>query len=515
MVRKIVFAFVFLLSSVALFAQNSPQTGDTLQIQIIHADEMKYSKAMKEDVVRLIGNTVCEHEGALLYCDSAWLDQSNNSVECFGKVHVKSSDTLNLYGKYASYDGNTRICHIKINVKLIDRQTTLTTDSLIFDRNTQIASYTTGGKIVNKENTLTSRKGYYHTNIKEFFFRDDVKLTNPDYRITSDTLRYNTLSRVSYFLGPSHIYGKDTYIYCENGEYNTVSDFARFSKNNYFVNGSQTLKGDSLVYDSNAKFGKAFRNITLTDTTQNVVSKGNYAEYWKNKGYALITDRAQALLGDEKDTLYLHADTLKATFDTLPNGDTETRDIFAFHHVRFFRTDLQGLCDSLHYGFADSLITLVKGPVLWHEKNQITGDTIRILTGKNTVKQVDVTGTSFIISVDSTDTYNQLKGRNMLGRFVKNQLATVDVFGNAEEIYYYREESKELVGIWVGRSSTMRIYFDSIGKIYKISHQTDVEGKLNPEEELAPDKRVFPGFQWLDKIRPKDRTDIFRRKEEI
>lgn len=478
----------------------------TYRIQIMPgAAEMRYSKNLN-DAIRFIGNPVFYHDGAYLYCDSAWLLEENNTIDCYGKVRIKSSDTLNLYGKFLHYDGNTKMAYLRDQVRLVDNQTTLTTNEMIFDRNTQVASYESNGKIVNKDNTLTSRRGYYHTDTKQMYFKDDVVVKNPDYKMNSDTMLYNTQSRVTYFLGPTIIKGKDNYIYCENGEYSRVTGRSRFSQNALLVDDNRRLTGDSLYYDSKAKYGKAVSNVVLTDTVQDVILKGNFAEYWRGKGEAYITNMAYAILGDKKDTLYLHADTLKATFDT---AKQETRDLYAYYHTRFFRKDLQGECDSLYYSFSDSTITMYHSPVIWSEKNQMTADTIRIITGKKSIKEMRLSNTAFIVNKDSTGTFNQVKGKNMVGVFENNHLIRIDVDGNAETVYYIREDNKEMIGINKAKGSRMRLYVED-NKINRITYLDKPDGNMFPEADVPADQRILKGFKWMVERRPASWPDIFK-----
>lgn len=374
MSKKTTFAVFVITFIVLVFAHLSAQA-QRMRISM-KAGELRHSSQMG-DMTRALNNPVFEHEGAYLYCDSAWLYESTNTMDCYGHVRIKSSDTLNLYGKFLHYDGNTKMAIVRDDVKLVDKQTTLTTDIMYFDRNTGIANYTTGGKMVNGDNILTSKKCFYYTNQKLMYFRDDVVLTNPEYKINCDTLKYNTVSRISYFLGPTILRGKDNYLYCEDGEYDRVTSKSRFSINALMVDDNRRLTGDSLYYNEKLHYGKAVNNVKMTDTVQDVIIKGNYAEYWRTKGYTLFTKEAVAVMGDKKDTLYLHADTLMATFDTTKN---ETKELYAYHNTRFYRNDIQGACDSLHYSFADSLISMYRLPVLWSGQNQLTADTIRILT---------------------------------------------------------------------------------------------------------------------------------------
>jgi len=479
------------------------------KITIQQADFGKYSKALGENVYRLIGNVIFEHDGALMYCDSALMNDETNSVKAFGNIHIKMSDTLNLYGDKLNYYGDTRTAEVIENVKLIDRQTTLSTDRLLFDRNSQIASYITGGRIISKETRLNSKKGYYHTDVKQFFFKENVVLKNPKNTMNSDTLMYNTVTEIAYFFGPTIIKGKDNnnYMYCENGWYNTKTDVSRFSKNALVVNGNQRLTGDSLYYDKKNDFGKAYKNIVITDTVNKIIIQGDYAEYSKGKGYSLVTGRAQAILIDARDSLFLHSDTLYTTMDK----DQKTKDLFAYHHAKFYRLDLQGASDSILYRFSDSTILMYKMPVLWTDNNQLTADSIHIITSKEEVKQMMLYNSSFIISKDSIVSYNQIKGKNMIGLFSDNQLRQINVTGNAETLYFVREEDKTLIGINKAIAGNMHIYLKD-KKIQGITYIENPTATLYPEKDIALEEQLLKDFKWYGEQRPKNKTEIFEWK---
>lgn len=479
------------------------------KITVRQADFGKYSKALGENVYRLIGNVIFEHDSALMYCDSALMNDMTNSLEAFGNVHIKMSDTLNLYGNKLNYYGNTRTAEVIDDVKLIDSQTTLYTDRLLFDRKTQIASYITGGRIVSKETKLTSKKGYYHTDIKQFFFKENVELKNPKNTMNSDTLMYNTVSEIAYFLGPSIIKGKDNrnYMYCENGWYNTKTDISRFSKNALVVNGNQRLSGDSLYYDKSNDFGKAYNNILITDTVNKIIILGDYAEYSKGKGYSMVTGHAQAILIDAKDSLFMHSDTLYTTMDK----EQKTKDLFAYHHAKFYRHDLQGASDSIIYRFSDSTILMYKMPILWTENNQLTADSIHIITSQKEVKQMMLYNSAFMISKDSTLSFNQIKGKNMIGFFSENNLRQINVTGNAETLYFVREDDKTLIGINKALAGNMHIYFKD-KKIQGITYINNPVATLYPEKDIIQQELLLKDFKWNVDQRPMNKTQIFEWK---
>ncbi len=499
MIKKVISLLLLLLLTITGFSQ-------TRKIRLVQADEAVYDNTFGEDVQRLIGNAIFEHEGAFLYCDSAHLNNATNSVKAYSRVHIKSSDTLHLYGDSIYYNGETKVAEVFGNVKLIDNQTVLTTDKLIFDRNTGIASYTTKGHIVNDDNTLDSQRGYYHTNSKDFFFRINVVLTNPDYVMNCDTLQYNTRTKISNFKGPTTIKGKDTDIYAENGWYNTDSDIAEFNEKARVRNGDQILTGDSLYYERVRGYGQAFRNIEVIDTVQNVIVYGHYAVYDKSLGYTMITDSTRALIIEKADTLYMHADTIKATLDSTE----KTKELFAYYKMKFFRDDLQGMADSLVYVFADSTLHMYRTPVIWTDENQLTADSIKVITGKDEIKKMYLYNTAFLVSKDTLGTgYNQIKGRDMTGSFIKNDLVLIEVNGNAETIYYVREEDGTLTGILKAFSSNMSIKLRD-KKIKRITYLEKPNGTLYPEGEIAASELQLKNFQWLGDRRPLKREDIFK-----
>ncbi|MFN9800469.1 MAG: LptA/OstA family protein, partial [Bacteroidota bacterium] len=194
-----------------------------------------------------------------------------------------------------------------------------------------------------------------------------------------------------------------------------------------------------------AGLGEVFRRVTIRDTTSSFIVRGNYGRHIKATETSLVTEKALLIQVEGQDSLFMAADTLLLVPDSAGK-----QFIRAFHDVRVFREDLQGLADSLTYSESDSLLILFNQPVLWSQGNQITGDTIRIRTWKGTIDRMMVDGQPFIVSeaiaYDSTYTgqrrYNQIKGRHLVARFSDNQIRRVRVEGNGQLIYYPAEEKE-------------------------------------------------------------------------
>ncbi|MEI6122767.1 MAG: OstA-like protein [Bacteroidota bacterium] len=504
--KCIVFGLVLFCCTNILFGQakNPPK-----KIELIGAEKAIYDK-LKGEYTLLIGNVIFQHENVMLYCDSAHLFSEANSLDAFGNVHIKANDSVNIYGDSLKYNGNTKIAEIHKNVKLIDNDITLTTEHLTYDMNAKTGLYYSGGKIVDPENTLTSWYGFYFSENKNFFFKDSVILVNQNYTITSDSLIYNTGNEVSYFIGPTNIISDDNHIYTELGWYNTKADISQLTKNSRLKNKSQTLTGDSMIYNRVLGYGMGYRNVTLIDSSRNAIVKGNFILYDQRHQYSLATDSALFIQIDEQhDSLFLHADTLIGTFDTITE---KAKLMFAFHKVKFFRDDLQGKCDSLVYNYADSTISMFRNPIIWTEAKQLTADSVKIQLANSLLDKMYLRRSCFLVSNDDSthQRFNQVKGINMTGFFVKGELKKIKVYNNAETIYFMREDNGLKSGINKAISTNMDIEVVE-NKIKSITFLDKPIATLYPDKDLQEKELFLKNFRWLEMYRPKNKIEIFNK----
>lgn len=506
--RKLIFSILLTGAGLAFLAGFALQDKNQqpTRVKIRQADELRFERRDGQDYRRLIGNVELEHEGVLMHCDSALMLETQNSFEAFSRVKINSGDTLFLYGEYLKYNGNTRLAEVFRNVKLIDSAMTLTTQQLNYNRNTGIAYYERDGKIVDEKNELTSRSGYYMTEEKRAHFRNNVVLVNPEYVMRSDTLVYHVETKLARFFGPTTIEAENSLIYCENGWYDTENEKAQFNRNAYIISGEHNISGDSLFYDRNNEIAKAFENVTIIDTVQNVILKGNYAEYYKFLFYTFITETPYAIFIENSDSLFMHADTIRAVF----NEDQQVEEVKAYYGVKFFRKDIQGMCDSLIWKKTDSLMIMYREPVLWTGENQLTADSIYIQTRGESIETLTLYNSAFIVNRSDTLQFNQVKGRIMTGYFIEGNLDHIIVNGNAQTVYFIKEDDGNLIGVNKALASRMRIKIED-EKIRSIYYFENPDGNMFPDSLLSNTDRFLQGFNWLNENRPRQWTDIFLR----
>lgn len=514
------FLLAFFLSITHLVTE--AQVPSTTKIELLNADVSEFDEKKNANATRLIGNVRFKHESALMFCDSAYLIRNENRLEAYGFIRVRQGDSLQLTGGRLDYDGYSRLAKVYDDVVLSDRKMTLTTSRIDYNLGNATAYYTDSAHIVDGENILTSRTGFYFSKTRDLFFREDVRLVNPKYTLDADTLRYNTSSKISYFLGPTNIRTADSRMYTDNGWYNTEKQTCSFNGNSYLETKEQVLRGDSIFYNQRTSIGKAFGNVSLYDSTRKVIIRGNYAEHHDAADSSWVTDHAEMVQIFASDSLFLHADTLLAygtsvSDSTTAAGGIGRRDVIAFHHVKMFRSNMQGVCDSLSYTYKDSTIRFIRDPILWSGLNQMTADSISLLTGGGEVRAMVLKHNAFIVSkADSLQEgpldsirFNQVRGKEVFGTFNNSKMERIDVKGNGQTIYYAAKKEGGDFAVNRADCSDLIIRVDD-NKLKSITLVKEPEGTLYPIKELTTSELRLKGFRWEEKSRPTSREDLFK-----
>ena len=473
------------------------------KVYLIHSNTLSFDKAVKPDAQILNGDVCFRHDSSYMYCDSAYFFEQTNSLEAFSNVRMEQGDTLFVYGDYLFYDGNTQVAYLRENVRMENGQVTLFTDSLNYERIPNIGYYFEGGLIVDSLNQLSSFYGQYSPETKLAVFNDSVQVENPDFTLYSDTLHYDTESKVATILGPSVIVSDSGTIHTSRGWYDTVNNTSLLLDQSQVESGEKILIGDSIFYNRDTGMGEVYGNMSLIDTAQHVTLQGEYGYYNEQTGYAFATDSARFLEYSQGDTLFLHADTLQ-----MVTVDSVYREIKAYYGVRFYRIDMQGVCDSMQFNTRDSVLYMYTEPVLWNEQYQLYGDTIAIYMNDSTIEYAHVIQFAFAAQHVDSSYYNQLKGNDLKAYFEGQAVHQIDVAGNAESIFYPLEKDGAKVGMNETKSGFLTIWVKD-NKLDKLKIWPSPVGSLTPIPDLKPDQKMLKDFYWFDYLRPKNRDDIY------
>lgn len=479
------------------------------RVYLLHADELRYDMFGRNPDAQIVkGKVSFMHQGGHLTCDSAYFYQGTNSVKAFGHVHYRQGDTLSLTCERAEYDGMMQMMHARRNVVLHHRRQTLKTDSLDFDRLYNMANFFDGGTLIDGKDRLVSDWGEYHTETREAKFVFNVKLRSGKDVVTTDTLYYDVPTSTAHMVGPSKIVSGSSVVHTADGYYDTKTDKAKLFGRSTLVDKDKSITGDSLYYVKNGE-STGYGNVVYVDKKNKNSLTSNYLRYNEKTGMGFATKRPVAIDYSQKDTLWMHSDTMRIyTFNI--NTDSVYRKVHAYPHVRAFRNDMQAICDSLVFNSKDSCMTMYKDPVIWNANRQMLGEEIRAYMADSTIRFAHVIGQALSIEqMPDSVHYNQITSSEMKSYFEKGEMKMTEAIGNVQTVYYMtNDKDSSLVGLNYLETDTMRMYLGAARKLDKI-WTNKFTSTMYPITQVPPAKYKLPNFAWFEDLRPTDKNDIF------
>lgn len=476
-----------------------------------YADELIADEYRSTDYQILRGNVKFRKEGMYMYCDSAYFYFKNNSIDAFGNIKMEQGDTLFVYADCLYYDGKEELARLRYNVRLVNRDVTLYTDSLDYDLAANLGYYFEDGRIVDSQNELSSVYGQYDPETKNAEFLFDVRLSNDKYVMSTDTLHYNTDTKIADIVGYTTIVSDSNIIYTCRGWYNTGNEKATLYDRSLIVGkNNQKLTGDTLFYDRMSGAGEAFGQIVLSDSVRSTILDGDYGYHNEKISSSYVTKRARAREFSKKDTLYLHGDTIKTFIDK-----DSLRVMVAAPKVRFYRVNIQGVCDSMVFEERDSTLKMFKHPVLWTDARQIFGKEVLVHFNDSTVDYAELPNTAFVAEHLGEIYYNQLTGRKLKAYFENQEMRKLEIDGNAIFLMFPMENDSTYNKYVTSEGSYLTMLLKPKQEIDKIMMWPSPTGKAVPLYLAKKNQLYLNGFQWYQDIRPVNPNDIFRVSEEM
>ncbi len=482
-------------------------TTEERYVYLLHADETRYNQLINPDAQILVGDVAFRHDSMYMYCDSALFYETSNSLDAYGNVRMNQGDTLFLYGDRLHYSGDEMLAKVRENVVMIDKEMTLTTDSLNYDRTINLGYYFNWGTVEDTLNVLTSEWGEYDTQTNDAVFNYEVTLTNPNFVLTSDTLHYNTKTQIATIVGPSNIDSDQNNIYSTLGRYYTADEHAELLNRSVLTNEDKRLVGDSIFYDRINGYGEAFENVVMDDYAGKTRLTGDYTYYNEVSDSAYATQRAVAIDYSQGDSLYIHGDTLRL-LTRFPDTDSVYRLIQAYHKVRVYREDVQAVCDSMEFNSLDTCMTMYYDPVIWNGPQQVLGEVIRVYMNDSTVEWAHVENQALIVEQVDTGHYNQISGREVKAYFKDGAIDKSDVIGNVMVVYYYIEEGDSVAFGMNTTEASLLTAFMKERQVDKLLITDQSNGVFYPITQIPPGKDKLDNFAWLHKLRPMNKYDI-------
>lgn len=391
--------------------------------------------------------------------------------------------------------------------------------------------------MLSDKTVLTSQEGYYYGETKDVYFKKQVLLVNPDYTVTTDTLLFNTYTNVATFIVPSLIKSSDSRkILTSDGYYDMKNKKAYFGKRPHIEDSTTILDADQVASDDSTRQSEASGNVVYKDTAQGVTILSNNLKSNGNQASYLATQRPVMIIKQDKDSIYMAADTffsarlsnlrkyrnVPVILDSLTTIDSgviedssiakqdsaKDRFVEAYFNVKIYSDSLQAVGDSLFYSLEDSAFRLFKNPAVWSRESQITGDTIYLFTQEKKAKRLYVFENALSIQKVGPDYYNQVKGRTINGYFTGGELEHVRAKGNSESIYYGQDDSSKFIGVNRATADMIDMYFAN-REAQRVVFRSNLSGTSYPMRQMNSADMRLRGFEWLDDRRPKTKYDLF------
>ncbi|WP_290534694.1 OstA-like protein [Alistipes sp.] len=265
-----------------------------------------------DSVIFLVGNFAAQHNGAVITCDSA-VRYSDMRIEFFGHVLINKNTTY-IYGDRAEYDGERNEARVYSDiVKVIDGDATLYTYDFVFNTKNNVGQFDRGGVLTNRENLLEAVRGYYYADTKELIAVERVEMRNDEYELKGDSVVYNMATDNAYFYDRTNIWNRDgDYLYADRGSYEKLDTLYIVTRNGYLLTEKQEMWSDSIDFYRMRNHVILRRDVQIDDTEHKVLAFGDYGEYWKEPGDALLTRDPAVVSYDlsQGDSLFVRADSM-------------------------------------------------------------------------------------------------------------------------------------------------------------------------------------------------------------
>ncbi len=562
MVKKLryILLLVIICATENALAQTAP-IDSINKIYILNGNSIRFITLDDSTNLKTIaGNAIVKQGNTKLSGDSIVINERTNIAEVFGHVHINDADTVNTYADYLRYVGKERVAYLKRNVRLTDGKASLTTNDLVYNVATGIATYQGGGKVVNGTTVLTSTDAIYFSDTKDVFFKKYVHLVDPKYDIVADSLQYNTSFKIATLISPTLVKTKDgKTIRSKNGIYNLQTGVAEFYGRTMISDSTFSTIADTTFNDDATGISILKGRAKFVDSINHIIVIGDYIESNKKTNSFLATKKPVIVLVKDKDSTYIAADTLfsglrvydssfrkltvkknalkntvfvKDSAQILLSSDTaknyytkvdtannkqvltktpqdSVRYILGYNHVRIYNDSSQAVCDSMYYSTEDSVFRMFRDPIVWKEKNQITGDTMYLFTEKQQPKRVYVFNNSQVTNQQNPAMYNQAAGRTLNAYFIEGKIDYARIKGSpAETIFYAQDQDSAYIGMNRASGDVVDVYFKKEA-VLKIKYINNIDGTMYPMNQIPSEKRYLKNFKWEDKRRPKNKLELF------
>jgi len=521
---------------------------------------------LNDNAVVAIGDVVIQQGDSLnIFADSLIYDGNKKVANLYGEVILVNNEkkiftdflTYNLNTKAATYtngavltDGNTQItseigyyyaesgqAFFKEKVTIVDDNFELRADTLNFNTESRIATFLGPTRIDQGEAKIYCEDGFYDLVNNKAEFRQNTQYVkgtqvanadimtydgaldivtlegnaafqDEDKNATADIIKFNQSTKITELLGNAYFEDDTQTINAESISYNEETKKLITEGSSVLINPPQFLSADQIDFDDKTGLGVAKGNVFWQDSVQQVIIKCDQVDYMQEEDYLKAYGERTLLISIlDGDSLFMTTDTLVYTRSDSFYIDS-TKKFTAFEDVRLLKSDFQAVCDSLVFDQRDSIFHFYKNPIIWSDTSQFSADTISMKMTNGELDSIFLMQKSFIINTTDNYFYNQIKGRDITALFEENEIYEMNVYGNAESVYYLMDENNAYIAVNKAVCSDMIVDFGN-NKVEKIKCFPNPKAELTPIMKANHNELKLEGFYWETIKRPLKISDLF------
>lgn len=507
-----------------------------------HAEYMQYTAAnntaiMRNGVSIIDGNNTLNTE-----------DLNYNIRTKIGKYtgggSITSEETT-ISSDIGNYNGYSKQTYFKNNVYVSNPKYNIESKELTYNIQSKVLKILDQSTITTENSTIYARNGTYDTKTGNALFTTRTTVQTDEQTIIADRIQYNDQTGNATANGNAIVSDEknEHILYAQKIDYNKKTGFGKATINVKVVSdsGKNIMYAGTAIYNKQAAYIEAIDNVVIIDTEQKSILKAGKVMFNENAKFALAIVYPKLITVNDNDSLYLRADTLinmrtrdkdklkkininegkkgekpmwmynllyaDSTFKSLPDED-ESKIIIAHSIVKIYSDSIQAICDSLVYTQNDSSFTLYKKPILWSKNQQSDADTVWIKTFENKLKETQLKGNAFLLSLTGYEGYyDQVSGNYIYAYFDSSEIQKVFVNQNAESLYFGKDDDEEYLGSNRSESADMTIFFKE-GKVSTLKLVQDPTQTFTPAHKLTNDTKFLKTFRIHTDKKPKNKWEI-------
>lgn len=477
--------------------------GDSLQI---FSDSLYYDGDLR--LANLNRKVVLKHKDQQLFTDILEYDLKTR-VAHYNSGGLLLSEDAKLKSRRAYYFAETGDTYFKDSVIVLMKEgMNLYSDTLLYK--TRISTVEFKGPTLIEQDSLQifCDEGYYKIEEQKSYFGNYPKYKKGAQIAEAKDIYYESKQNRITLVKNAHIKDDSQEATADSIVIDDLTGEVLLFNNAHYVEGERELKGEQISYNRKTKSLQVIGNPRVLESGREIVSQlikydghsdlgiaiGNVVVSDTTEGYSIVCDtfyygkkeksfkavgvnhRAYIANAFEEDSLYLAADHLESK--QLITKEDSIQTMKARGTVLIWSKTLSARCDSLYYTTLDSSFHLFGQPVMWSDSAQLSGDTIRLQLANKKLNDVFLSPPAFIINRDHEYLNNQVKGKEIIGHFEESRIRHMTVDGNAESVYFLKDDDKGYIGTNFIQCSNMKLFFNEEKKVDYIDFFTKPKGVI-------------------------------------